>query len=186
MRQPDGTTKLVSEAVAAREAKRQNRGLGVDGATAKRSESPAIASTSKGPLVSRDAIMYSHLPSSAAGGGGGGASASQAQSPPASSSASRPVSASTPQPTNEGSAPGSSVKAAISIDDEDDGDSKNASMPPVKKSDSATPAPISGIGATQKPLDASFTFEHSPAIKGGKRVSRSPHSCICHLSVANR
>ena len=146
---PDGTVKMMSEAIAAKEKKKQAKASGAApskaaSASASPAPTPGPSSSkreeSNGPLVSRDAAQYSHLPSSF-----GAYTAAEGPTTPAVSSG-----ASTVRPTGS-QAPISSTSAGygtrvspIAVDDLDDEEEIKAKKGPV------------------------FTFEPSP--KKGKTV----------------
>lgn len=205
MKQPDGTIKMVSEAIAAREAKKtaKNEGLNISGlpAPSSASASPAPPSTSarpfgspgkpssttdahhvksasesvppshnfsslnpNGPLLSRDAVPYSHLPSSTTTFGFPDMEDKAASTPPPpSNGASRPSA----PPT---SAMGSRT-SPIAIDDADDGD-VDMSFGPAGNGDTSAfgykPASTSSAPPPSRPSNV-FTFDPSPNKKDGKR-----------------
>lgn len=171
--QPDGSTKFVSEAIAAKEAKKKERESkgkesekeGSARPTEASSASPA-PSTSRvkpnGPLLSRDTVAYSHLPSSSR-------AYSPTEEPPRVSPL--PSYASPPPNSHRSSsqfldtprlaaAGQGSHMSPIELDDEDD---KIPPRPASSSPDKSTPAPASRSSAHV------VTFEPSPS-KGGKKV----------------
>lgn len=209
----DGSTKMVSEALAAREQKKANKSGTSAHMSAKAgdSESPApqfgfprrdapssnhptaghaegFTSSSKppstaapqqnlkGPLMSRDAVMYSHLPSSNATTSVATdkhAAAFARETPPTSTSAMTPPSPSSSSAANRSALAGSRT-SPIDLDDDGDMDMSAANTtsgageaslrpPPTPKTSTEAPKPA-------QPASNHFSFDPSPNKKDGKRV----------------
>lgn len=208
MTMPDGTVKMVSEAVAAREAKKAAKAdgriisgpgapssasaspaptAGIHGSPGKGPSNPDRASESvpppshnysslnpNGPLMSRDATVYSHLPSSTTFGFPQEVEVKVAAEtpPPPSRNGTEQTRPSVPPTSN--SAIGSRT-SPITLDDEADVDMSFAPSTsgntPLAHNGPSRSAPLSSSSAQPPRTSANvFAFDPSPNKKDGKRV----------------